>query len=61
MAISAQRTFAGFRPGGVKIHRRGTGIEPGIVEEDFMELADAGVKLLGEVGLGGVKDGEATK
>ena len=29
-----------------------------MVEDDFRELAAAGVKLLGEVGLGSVKDGE---
>jgi enamidase len=32
-----------------------------MVEEDFADLADAGVKLLGEVGLGGVKDGPTAK
>jgi enamidase len=56
-AIAAQRTFAAFRPGGVKILAGAPCIEPGMVEEDFRELAAAGVKLLGEVGLGGVKDG----
>jgi len=61
MAISAQRTFHVFRPGGVKIHAGAPVIEPGMVEEDFMDLADAGVTLLGEVGLGGVKDGPTAK
>jgi len=56
-AIFAQRSFAAFRPGGMKIIAGAPCIEPGMVEEDFKELADAGVKLLGEVGLGGVKDG----
>mgnify|MGYP007120808609 CR=1 FL=1 len=32
-------------------------IEPGMTEQDFKDLADAGVRLLGEIGLGGVKDG----
>ena len=57
MAIFAQRAFTAFRPNGVKIHAGAPVIEPGMVEEDFKDLADAGVKLLGEVGLGGVKDG----
>jgi enamidase len=57
MAIYAQRAFTAFRPGGVKIHAGAPVIEPGMVEQDFKDLADAGVKLLGEVGLGGVKDG----
>jgi enamidase len=56
-AIFAQRSFAAFRPGGMKIIAGAPCIEPGMVEEDFKELADAGVTLLGEVGLGGVKDG----
>src|SRR4051794_12068093 len=57
MAVTAQRTFAAFRPGGVKLHAGAPVIEHGMVESDFAELASAGVKLLGEVGLGGVKDG----
>ena len=61
LAISAQRMFSGFRPGGVKIHAGAPCIEPDMTEEDFKELAEAGVKLLGEVGLGGVKDGPTAK
>ncbi len=57
MAIFAQRSFGAFRPGGVKIHAGAPVIEHGMVEEDFKELAAAGVTMLGEVGLGGVKDG----
>jgi enamidase len=61
MAIYAQRTFDAFRPGGVKLHAGAPVIEPGMTEEDFKELAAAGVRLLGEVGLGGVKDGASAK
>jgi enamidase len=61
MAIFAQRAFAAFRPGGVKVHAGAPCIEPGMEEQDFAELAAAGVKLLGEVGLGGVKDGPTAK
>jgi enamidase len=61
MAITAQRTFHAFRPGGVKVLAGAPVIEPGMVEDDFRELAAAGVKLLGEVGLGGVKDGATAK
>lgn len=57
LAIVAQRSFDAFRPSGVKLHAGAPVIEPGMTEEDFKELAAAGVKLLGEVGLGGVKDG----
>ena len=57
MAIAAQRAYTNFRPGGVKLHAGAPVIETGMVESDFAELASAGVKLLGEIGLGGVKDG----
>ncbi len=55
MAIYAQRCFTAFRPGGMKIHAGAPVIEPGMEESDFKELAEAGVKLLGEVGLGGAE------
>ena len=57
MAIFAQRAFSAFRPGGVRIHAGAPVLEHGMVEDDFKELAAAGVTMLGEVGLGSVKDG----
>ena len=61
MAIAAQRMFTAFRPGGMKIHAGAPVIEPDMVEQDFKDLAEAGVTLLGEVGLGGVKDGPTAR
>jgi len=61
LAITAQRAFANFRPGGVKVHAGAPVLEQGMVEDDFKELAAAGVTLLGEVGLGGVKAGDEAK
>src|SRR5437773_409699 len=61
MAIFAQRAFWTLRPGGVKVHAGAPVIECEMVEDDFKELAVAGVKLLGEVGLGGVKDGPTAR
>ncbi len=61
MAITAQRAFSSFRPGGVKIHAGAPVLEQGMVEEDFKELSEAGVTLLGEVGLGGVKQGDEAR
>lgn len=61
LAITAQRTYSAFRATGVKVHAGAPVIEHGMEENDFRELAAAGVKLLGEVGLGGVKDGETAK
>jgi enamidase len=60
-AITAQRSFHNFRFGGVKLHAGAPVIEPGMTEQDFKDLAEAGVKLLGEVGLGGVKDGASAR
>jgi enamidase len=61
MAVFAQRAFAAFRPGGVKVYAGAPVIEHGMVEEDFRELAAAGVTMLGEVGLGSVKDGSTAR
>jgi enamidase len=58
LAITAQRAFQNFRPGGVKVLAGAPVLEKGMVESDFRELAEAGVGLLGEVGLGSVKGGE---
>ena len=57
LAITAQRAFQNFRPAGVKVLAGAPVIEKGMVESDFAELAQAGVTLLGEVGLGSVKAG----
>jgi enamidase len=61
MAITAQRCFSNFRVNGVKVHAGAPVIEPGMEEEDFAELAGAGIRYLGEVGLGGVKDGPTAR
>ncbi|HYP85153.1 amidohydrolase family protein [Variovorax sp.] len=61
LAITAQRAFDNFRPGGVKVLAGAPVIEKGMVESDFKELAEAGVGLLGEIGLGSVKAGEEAR
>ena len=61
MAIAAQRWYENFRPSGVKVHAGAPVIEHGMEEQDFKDLADAGVKYLGEVGLGTVKDGKTAR
>jgi len=61
MAIAAQRWYENFRPSGVKVMAGAPIIEHGMVEADFRELSGAGVKLLGEVGLGSVKDGPTAR
>ncbi len=61
LAIAAQRCFSNFRVNGVKVHAGAPVIEPGMEEKDFAELAGAGIRYLGEVGLGGVKDGPTAR
>ena len=61
MAIAAQRWYENFRPSGVKVMAGAPIIEHGMEEHDFADLGAAGVTLLGEVGLGSVKDGPTAK
>ena len=61
MAVFAQRAFTAFRPGGVRVYAGAPVIEHGMVEDDFKELAAAGVTILVEIGLGSVKDGKTAR
>jgi enamidase len=58
LAIVAAKAYANFRPGGVKVHAGAPILELGMTEADFAEMAAAGVKLVGEIGLGSVKTGK---
>jgi enamidase len=55
LAILAAKSFAGARPGGVKVLGGALILEPGLQEKDFEELAQEGVRVVGEIGLGGIK------
>jgi enamidase len=61
LAITAQRAFSAFRPGGVKVIAGAPVVEKEMTEEDFRDLAAAGVSMLGEIGLGGVKTAAEAK
>ena len=61
LAIAAQRAFSNHRPSGVKVLAGAPIIEQGMVEQDFADLAAAGVTMLGEVGLGTVKAGDEAR
>jgi enamidase len=54
LAILAAKAFQQFRPGGVKVLGGAVLLEPGLTEADFAEMAAAGVKLVGEIGISGV-------
>ena len=58
LAIVAAKAYASFRPGGVKVEAGAPILELGLTEADFAEMAAAGVKLVGEIGLGSVKTGQ---
>jgi enamidase len=58
LAILAAKSFGAFRPGGMKVIGGAVILEPGLTEADFAEMAAAGVRTVGEIGLGGVKKPE---
>jgi enamidase len=58
LAVVAAKAYANLRPAGVKVHGGAPILELGMVEQDFAEMARAGVKLVGEIGLGSVKTGK---
>jgi enamidase len=45
LAIAASRCFTEFRPGGMRVHAGSVILEPGLLEQDFTELAEKGVWL----------------
>ena len=58
MAIAAQRWYDNLRPSGMKVHAGAPLLQKGLEEEHFRQMGEAGVRLIGEVGLGTVKDGK---
>lgn len=58
LAILAAKSWAKVRPGGMKVQGGALILEKGLTETDIKECAEAGVKIIGEVGLGSVKEPE---
>src|SRR5579872_3262439 len=54
LALAAQRCFADYRPGGMRVIAGSVILEPGLGNEDFIELAKKGVGLA-KAGFGAVK------
>jgi enamidase len=54
LAVAAQRCFADWRPGGMRVIAGSVILEPGLKEADFRELAQRGVRLA-KAGFGAVK------
>jgi enamidase len=58
LAILAAKSWENFRPGGMKVLGGSVILEKGLTEADFDEMVENGVKVVGEIGLGSVKDPE---
>ena len=58
LAILCHKSSRNLRPAGVKLHGGALILEKGLQEKDFADLAAEGVWLVGEVGLGSVKEAE---
>lgn len=56
LAILASKSFASFRPGGAKVEGGAVILEKGLTQKDFQEMAEEGVRIVGEIGLGSIKD-----
>src|ERR1700684_4439211 len=54
LALAAQRCFADYRPGGMRVIAGSVILEPGLQREDFVELAAKGVTLA-KAGFGALK------
>ena len=54
LALAAQRCFADYRPGGMRVIAGSVILEPGLTTEDFVALAGEGVGLA-KAGFGAVK------
>ena len=55
LAVAAQRSFANYRPGGMRVHAGSIIIEPGLTPEDYQEVAAKGV-WLAKAGFGAFED-----
>src|SRR3984885_2818356 len=54
LAVAAQRCFADYRPGGMRVIAGSVILEPGLQKQDFVELAGLGVGLA-KAGFGAVQ------
>ncbi len=58
LAVFTSKSFYNAPPSGVRVHGGALILEKGLKEEDFSYLKEQGVWLIGEIGLGSVKDPE---
>ncbi|HEY2657612.1 MAG TPA: amidohydrolase family protein [Solirubrobacteraceae bacterium] len=58
VAIAAAQSAANLRPGGAKLVAGALLLERGLTAADIGEMAAAGVRLFGEIGLGGIVEAD---
>lgn len=56
LALVCHKSSQNVRPAGVKLHGGAIILEKGLVENDFKDLAKEGCFIVGEIGLGSVKE-----
>lgn len=56
LAIAAHKVFERFRPNGAKVHAGSVFLAPDMTEADFKDMEEAGVWLVGEIGLSAVHE-----
>jgi enamidase len=61
VAIAAAQSAMNMRPGGAKLVAGALLLEPGLTPADIDEMAAAGVRLLGEIGLGALVEAADVK
>jgi enamidase len=54
LAMFSAQAFANFRPDGVKVAAGTVMLEPGLVDSDFTEMWNAGVRYVAEIGISGI-------
>ena len=58
LAILSRKAYQNYRPGGAKVIGGAVILEKGLTEADFEEMAREGVCVVGEIGLGSIKNPE---
>ncbi len=62
MSIAAAKCYKNFRPGGaLKVHGGAVSLVEGFTEDDFREMAEAGVWLVAEIGCFGIAQPDKVK
>lgn len=61
LAILSKQAWENYHPCGAKVHAGAVMLARGLSAKDFEEMSREGVKLVGEVGMGGVNDPNEAK